>query len=204
VGGQVVFGFDGNLFSGAWDGVVQSYTRSGQPVPGWPSPHIGYYATGPVGVNALNFANGLLYASNGGIYALDRTEKIVDSYNSGTYNTPAIAGNTLYFGQEYVREGKTPEGLLIIHHPVEVKALNANHLSEERFTVRTDFPNRSNLTVVDGYIYFWAEERLFQVKADGSGFNRQFILAGSGGPAPVVRNGRVYATGGDGNFYIVK
>jgi hypothetical protein len=94
--------------------------------------------------------------------------------------------------------------MVIIHHPFEVKALNAANLSEERFTFRTDFPNGSNLTVVDGYIYFWAEERFFQVKADGWGSNRQLFLGGGGGGTPVVANGRVYVTGGDGNFYIVK
>jgi outer membrane protein assembly factor BamB len=202
--GQVIFGFDDNLFFGAFDGQVQAYTRSGQPVPGWPSQHVGFIATGPTGVEALNYASGHLYASHGGVYVLDRDGKLVDSYNSNSFTTPAVVGDTVYVGQEYVQEGKTPDGMVIIHHPFEVKALNAANLAEEKFTFRTDFPNGSNLTVVDGYIYFWAEERFFQVKADGSGSNRQMFLGGEGGGTPVVANGRVYVTSGDGNFYIVK
>jgi outer membrane protein assembly factor BamB len=207
--GKVIFGFDGNLFFGAWDTQIYAYTRQGNPVPGWPSPGVGIISSGPSTITSFSFANDRLYVSNGGLYALDRSGQIVDSFfpiNTSVATLPTIVGDMVYIGLEVYSDEKTPEGTLTYHQVLEVKALNANNFKDERFTFHTDFPPGSYaLTVLDGYIYFGAAERFFQVRADGSGFNRQMFLAGDGiGGTPIVRNGKVYVLAGDGNLYIVR
>jgi hypothetical protein len=207
--GKLTFGFDGNLFFGAWDTQIYAYTRQGNPVPGWPSPGVGIISSGPSTITSFSFANDRLYVSNGGLYALDRSGQIVDSFfpiNTSVATLPTIVGDMVYIGLEVYSDEKTPEGTLTYHQVLEVKALNANNFKDERFTFHTDFPPGSYaLTVLDGYIYFGAAERFFQVRADGSGFNRQMFLAGDGiGGTPIVRNGKVYVLAGDGNLYIVR
>lgn len=206
-GGKTIFGFDGNIIFGGWDKAIYSYTRDGQPVPGWPSKGVGIIASGPTGLDSFSFVNDRLYVSNGGLYALDRNGQIVDSYfpiNSQVVTLPTVVGDTVYVGLQVYTDDKTPEGVPIFHQVLEVRGLNATNFKEVKFRFHTDFSPGSNLTVVDGYIYFGASERFFQVRADGSGFNRQMFLAGDSiGGIPVVRNGRVYVTSVDGNFYIV-
>ena len=202
-GGKIVFGWDNNLYFGAWDTQIEAYTRQGQSVAGWPNPKVGTVASGPQAVTDFSFANDRIYVGNGGVFALDRAGQQTDAVGNaglGTYYAPAIVGDTVYAGTIF---SQPP-----INSPMfEVKAFNAVRLKEEGFTFHTDFPGVASLTVVDGYIYFGAAERFFQVKGDGSGQNRQMFLAGASfsyGNTPVVSNGRVYVTNPDGNLYIVK
>jgi outer membrane protein assembly factor BamB len=209
--GKVIFGFDGNIFFSGFDVAIFAYTRDGQPMPGWPNPSAGFIASGPSTLFNFSFANDRLYIGSGFLYALDRNGQVVDTYrpNSNSFgNTsmslPTIVGDTVYVGVEDYFEDKTPDGLPIYRPQVSVHALNATNFKAEKFTFHTDFPQGTDLTVLDGYVYFGAAERLFQVRADGSGFNRQMLLAGDNiSSTPVVRNGRVYVLSNDGNFYIV-
>jgi hypothetical protein len=209
--GKVIFGFDGNLFFSAYDVAIFAYTREGQPVSGWPTPSVGFIASGPSSLYNFSFANDRLYIASGLLYALDRTGRVVDTYrpNSNSIGNfsmslPAIVGDTVYVGVEDYYEDKTPDGLPIYRPQMSVHALNATNFKEEKFTFHTDFPPGSDLTVVDGYIYFGVAERFFQVRADDSGFNRQLLLAGDGVGTPILRNGKAYVLAGDGNLYIVQ
>lgn len=210
-GGRVIFGFDGNLFFGGVDAAVYGYTRDGQSLPGWPSQSFGF-ASRPTRVDNFTFANDRLYVSIGRLYALDRNGQTVDTYQPDTnqigsqsVTLPTIVGDTVYVGVTKISDEKTPEGQLTNHEIIELRGLNAHNFKKERFRFHTDFPPGTELTVLDGYVYFGAAERFFQVRADNSGFNRQMFLAGGAiSSTPVVRNGRAYVLASDGNFYIVR
>ncbi|MBA3943416.1 MAG: PQQ-binding-like beta-propeller repeat protein [Herpetosiphonaceae bacterium] len=204
VNNNVIFGFDDNLYFGAWENQVYAYTRSGQPVDGWPSQQIGYAASAPTASGPLTFAHDRIYGEAGDyLFALDRHGQIVDQVEIGGGIgggfAPAVVNDRVYVAITHETAGQAPT--------TEIQGLSATNFGDVQFRWGLDEEVGGALAVVDGYLYVpSAGTRLYQVKIDDPSVSRRLFTSGDGFRynAPLVADGRVYSEGGDGSLYIAK
>jgi hypothetical protein len=219
-GGNLVFGFSGNLYfnisvfnqMSTQSSRVVAYNKSGLPIAGWQSPDLGR------GSGQLAFANNKLYVGAGQLYALDSSGNITDKTNfsrdatpgilSQVSDSPAVVAGKVYFGATIFKDNAN----ITERH---FFAVDANNLQSVQFDLRlgTDWINSSPV-VVNGHIFIAVDTQLDNTTWKGELYildasnpdNRKVILTtqGFGDYSPIVFNGRVYINDSAGTLYAVK